>query len=335
MKQKKPTMNDVAREAGVGRGTVSNYINGIAIKEENKIRIEDAIKKLGYIPNLQARALKTAQNSTVVFVVPTNWTPFFSEVTFKMQNELESHGYRMILANSHSNPEEEEEEEILKMASLNQVSGVITMSYSDIYNVTNFSHASNLVSIERFVSEDIPLISSDNIKGGELAAKKLIEQGSKRLLIIRRQDNHYNSNDRRTEGFKKYALKMGYPVDEFEATASPQYRQEIFQYLSTHFRDNQIPFDGIFCVTDEYAEIVQEAFPIINPSLLDQIKLIGFDGARAFPNAPLKFDSIRQPIDEIVKCSVSVLIKMIKNQPVPKGYKKILPVSYVAKEKLF
>ncbi|MGO1642371.1 MAG: LacI family DNA-binding transcriptional regulator, partial [Lactobacillus amylovorus] len=59
---RKPTMNDVARLAGVGRGTVSNYINGRKIKEANKQKIDKAIKELGYIPNLQARELKTSTN---------------------------------------------------------------------------------------------------------------------------------------------------------------------------------------------------------------------------------------------------------------------------------
>lgn len=329
----KPTMNDVAKEAGVGRGTVSNYINGLSVKEENKKRIEKAIHKLGYVPNLQARALKTAKNSVVVFIVPTNWTPFFSEVIFKMQNELQLHGYRMILANSHSNPQEEEE--ILKLASLNQVSGVITMSYSDIYNVMNFSHSSNLVSIERYVSDDIPLVTSDNAAGGRMAATQLIKQGCKRLLIIRRKDNHFNATDRRTKGFTDFASEQELPVDQFEASLSSSYRQEIFRYLKLHYKQGQIPFDGIFCVTDEYADIVHQAFQVIDPELLEKVKLVGFDGSRPYPNYPRKFDSIRQPVDEIVKSSVAVLLKMINNQPIPKGYRKVLPVSYVKREKLF
>ena len=56
-------MNDVAQLAGVGRGTVSNYINGLHVQDENKQKIKKAIKELNYVPNLQARALKTAQNS--------------------------------------------------------------------------------------------------------------------------------------------------------------------------------------------------------------------------------------------------------------------------------
>ncbi|MED7627048.1 LacI family transcriptional regulator, partial [Lacticaseibacillus paracasei] len=46
-------MNDVAQLAGVGRGTVSNYINGLHVQDENKQKIKKAIKELNYVPNLQ------------------------------------------------------------------------------------------------------------------------------------------------------------------------------------------------------------------------------------------------------------------------------------------
>ena len=325
-------MNDVAKLAGVGRGTVSNYINGYKVQEKNKQKIEKAIKELNYIPNLQARALKTAQNSTVVFIVPTSWTPFFSEMIFKMEKELNRYGYKMILANSHLNPDEEKH--ILEMATLNQVSGVITMSYSDVYNLQNFSKISNLVAIERFISDDIPLITSDNYAGGKLAAKKLLEKGSTRFLVLRHHDNHHNATDDRTKAFVDYLTAKQKPVDIFEAQ-SDDYRNEFYHYLSSHYAGHVVPFNGIFAVTDEYGMIAQEALSSIDPSLEHKVKLIGFDGSRISPTTPRRIASIRQPIDEIVHESVKILKQMNDGVKVAKGFKKILDVSYVEKEKLF
>lgn len=333
MKIKKPTMNDVARLAGVGRGTVSNYINGIHVQEENKKKIKKAIEELGYVLNLQARALKTAKNSYVVFIVPNSWTPFFSELVFKMQVELNRNGFKMILANSHSNPKEEQE--ILNMAALNQVAGVITMSYSDIYNVMQFSKTINMVSIERYVSDKVPLITSDNYRGGRLAAKKLVELGKSRFLILGREHNHKDVTLLRTRTFKEYMGSKKLPVDLFEASLSPSFHQEYRQYLITHYADNQIPFDGIFATTDEYGIVAQEVLKSINPELLDKVKIIGFDGAKSSKYMSTPIASIRQPIDEIVRCSVHVLIKMINNEPIPLNYKKILPVTYQEKSSLF
>lgn len=326
-------MNDVAELAGVGRGTVSNYINGQRIKDKNKKKIESAIRQLHYVPNLQARELKTAHNSAVIFIVPTNWTPFFSELVFKMQEELDKHGYKMILANSHSSPKEEKE--ILRKAILNQVLGVITMSYSDVYNVMNFQQSSNLVSIERYVSPEVPLVTSDNYAGGRLAAEKLIEMHKDKILLLRRAVNHYNATDIRTKAFIECMKQNNISVDVFEASIAPSYRQEYFNYLKTHFQKKRIFYNGIFTVTDEYGKIAKEALQIIDPAILKQVEIIGFDGARADQDEPLTIDTIRQPVDEIVKSSVTILMDMIDGKTIEKNWKKVLPVSFLQKEKLF
>lgn len=333
MKKKKPTMNDVARLAGVGRGTVSNYINGLHVHEENKKKIEAAIEELHYVPNLQARALKTARNSYVVFIVPNSWTPFFSELVFKMQVELNKNGFKMILANSHGNPQEEQD--ILSMAALNQVSGVITMSYSDIYNVVQFSKTINLVSIERYVSDKVPLITSDNYAGGQLAAKKLVEFNKSRFLVLGREHSHKDITLLRTKAFKEYMESKKMPVDVFEATLSPSFHQEYYQYLTAHYADGRIPFDGIFATTDEYGIVAQEVLRSIDPDLLKKVKIIGFDGAKSTKYMTTPIASIRQPVDDIVRCSVKVLIKMINNEGVPLNYKKVLPVTYQEKKEMW
>lgn len=323
---KKSTINDVAKLAKVSRGTVSNFINGKPIRAENREKIAEAIRQLDYIPNAMARELKTSKSSTVVFIVPTNWTPFFSELVYHMQVELDRNNYKMILANSHADPTKEEE--ILQMASLHQVTGLITMSYSDVYNFTNFSHQLNVVSIERFISEDVPLITSDNYGGGVLAAQKLIEFGAKRFLLLRRKVNHPNATDQRTQGFLDTIRCEKFPVDVFEASLAEDYQSEIRDYFITHYKDG-LPFDGIFAVTDEYAEIAKETISYCNPDYNDKVNIIGFDGARTSQYAPYKVDSIRQPVEQIVKEAVSVLKRLIDGEEVAKGYKKVFDVDFV------
>ena len=76
------TIKDVAKEAGVAVGTVSKAINNIAVKPETKARVEEAIKKLNYEPNIYARGFKTNRTNTVAVILPTIWNPFFSELRF-------------------------------------------------------------------------------------------------------------------------------------------------------------------------------------------------------------------------------------------------------------
>ena len=65
-----PTIKDVAREAGVSVGTVSRYLNGAVLKEQNQRRIDAAVARLGYRRNALARSMKTGRSMLVGVIVP-------------------------------------------------------------------------------------------------------------------------------------------------------------------------------------------------------------------------------------------------------------------------
>ena len=70
-----PTMADVAREAGVALGTVSKVVNGQAVGEAYKARVEDAIARLGYQYNSSGRVLRTDQTNTIALIIPNPINP--------------------------------------------------------------------------------------------------------------------------------------------------------------------------------------------------------------------------------------------------------------------
>ena len=96
-------INDVAEAAGVSRGSVKK------VSDKIKLKIETAIKELNYIPNSSARDLRSKESKFVIFIIPTVWSPFFSELTYYIQNELNSSGYKMILCISDSDFNKEKE----------------------------------------------------------------------------------------------------------------------------------------------------------------------------------------------------------------------------------
>ena len=167
------TIKDVAKEAGVSVGTVSNVINNVQVKPSTKEKVEEAIKKLNYEPNIYARGFKINRTNTVALILPTIWNPFFSELAYNIEKNLRKAGMKMILCNS--NKEDKAEIEYISMAKQNKMDGVIAITYSDIDEYV--SEKIPFVSIDRYFSKDITYISSDNFEGGKLAAEKLVEFG--------------------------------------------------------------------------------------------------------------------------------------------------------------
>jgi len=153
------TLKDVARLADVGIGTVSRVINNNgSVKAETKERVLKAIDDLNYVPNEVARNFKMQASKMVGLMLPSIWHPFFSKLTYYIEDELNLFGYKLLLCNS--NTDRNKEIQYLSMLKRNQVAGIITVSYHDYYAHERLNLP--IVSIDRFISELIPHISSDN-----------------------------------------------------------------------------------------------------------------------------------------------------------------------------
>lgn len=104
----KCSMHDVAKEAGVSIATVSHVINNNkAVTDETRHKVEVAIKKLNYSPNLVARRFKTGEKKIVAFIVPDIANPFFSTLIEEIESVLAKEGYKLIIANTKETKQRE------------------------------------------------------------------------------------------------------------------------------------------------------------------------------------------------------------------------------------
>jgi len=95
----KATIVDVAKESGVSVATVSRVVNGnYPVREKTRLKVENAIKKLEYVPNLQARELNTQRSSSIGVVVPSFDNMFFVEVLDGIEEHLRQSSYSLLLA---------------------------------------------------------------------------------------------------------------------------------------------------------------------------------------------------------------------------------------------
>lgn len=297
-----PTMKDVAREAGVALGTVSKVINGISVGESYRLRVEQAVEKLGYRVNSYARGLKNNQTFTVAVLVPDSSKPFNSKLIHCLNRSLSQRNYQMLLCDTEY--DRELEQKYVYMAEQKKVDRIICLSYNPDLQV---SGGVPFVSIDRYFGANIPCVACDNYGGGRMAVEKLVENGCQHLAFLRTGSVLTSEPNKRKDGFVStcealgipYALAImddGTPFSAFE------------DFLNAHFHDGKLEFDGLFCVTDTLAYQIIRALKRMGLRVPEDVQVIGFDGMRYFGDMELFCSTIVQPLEEIADTCVSMLL---------------------------
>ena len=305
-----PTMADVAREAGVALGTVSRVVNGLQVGEEYKIKVEEAIQKLGYQYNSSGRTLRTGSTNTVAFIIPNTINPYFALLVHYINIALEKRDCKMLLC--FSEYDTNREIEYIQMARQNQVDGIIALTYNP--NLTIPADVP-FVTIDRFFSTSVPCIASDNFGGGWLAAHKLKEYGCTNVAFMRVASSLTNEPSKRKDGFVSACVEMGLPF-EVMALEDGQPFSEIEAFLHSHLQGGQFTFDGLFIGTDSLAWEVIRLLRSMGVRVPEDVQVIGFDGIRMFGDQEPIVSTIVQPVQEIAEACVStVLSKHLSNVP--------------------
>lgn len=185
----KSTIVDVAKEANVSVATVSRVVNGnYPVKEETRLRVKSAIKKLKYVPNIQARELNTRRSTTIGVVVPGLYNMFFAEVINGIESYLTNDEYSLLLT-CGKNDSAIEMRSIKDLLSRN-VSGIIVISPNSENVAGNFydkiAEDKPLVFINSYQKRpNILYVSNNEYEGMQVALKHLLELGHKDIMFVR------------------------------------------------------------------------------------------------------------------------------------------------------
>lgn len=315
-----PTMKDVARECGLSLATVSKVINGLPVGKASRHKVEAAINKLGYQVNAYARALKSNKTYSVALVMPSLKHPFFAHLTDELTKCLTKNGYRAQLMITNYDPKAEQKS--FAMVRTNKMDGVIALTYSPDLEV---GESIPIVTIDRHLDEDIPCVSSDNFRGGELAAKKLIELGCQNLLFMRITSKIQGEPNKRLAGFESVCQTQDIRYDSL-LLCDDEPEEPIYRFLEEHIKDGAPEYDGIFCNSDILASRVIRFLKEKGISVPDQVQIIGYDGIIDRFSDRYVCSTIEQPIAMMAETAVTILLNP---SDTTSGANICLPVKYV------
>ncbi|GGF99148.1 LacI family transcriptional regulator [Paenibacillus albidus] len=301
------SIKDVAQLAGVAVGTVSRVINNSgAVKPETRRRVEQAIQELNYVPNEVARNFKMQKSKMVALLLPSIWHPFFSELAYYIEDELDREGYKLMLCNSSGKPEKELY--YLEMLQQNKVAGIVGITYNDIES--SVSTDIPIVSIDRHFSKKITCVTSDNYEGGRLALRELVKAGARKPAFMGSVTAVYSETMKRREGFVDEAKAMGVDYVVYEKP-DPVTDDDI--YYGEFLRDHA-DVDGVFAITDMFAAKYIERAREQNIRVPEDVKVVGYDGIQDHAYFHPLISTIRQPVEEMARMTIQLLYKKIRGE---------------------
>lgn len=316
-------IQDVAKKANVGVGTVSRVINNKGyVSEKTRLKVEKTIQELQYTPNELARNLYHNKTNMIAVIVPDVANPFYSSLVNEIEKNLRIQGYKTMLCNTVG--EKTNEEIYLNMLRRNMVDGILTASHSlDSQRYAGISGP--VVSFDMpLLSDGAPVVTVDHKVGGRMAAELLLNSGCRHLVQFR--DNLFDDFPfiERHEEFEKCAREndsfCGNYIMEKDCFTVDYYEKIVDDCLKKY-----PAVDGIFG-TDMIAAFCLKKIISMGKRVPEDIKIVSYDGTYLIDSIYPRLTCIKQPIPEIAKASVDQLIKMIKGEkPAAKEIK--LPVT--------
>ncbi len=300
----KPTIRDVAKKANVSVSTVSRVINQKGyVHEDTKILVNKIIEDLGFIPNQLARSLTNRSSKIVGVIVPHIGPSFYGELLEGIESQAAAYGYKIMFCHTQDDPERELE--YLKFFEQYNIEGLIIAS--------NFSNTDKLadlkipvITVDHILDENIPSITSNNVKGGELAAEKLIQAGAKKILVFRGPSFLITTMER-TIGF----LNVLKPNDLFADIYDFDLVNPDTKLLEEILRNNP-QADGIFAFSDTLAITTLHILQKLGRRVPEDVQIIGYDNTPFSKWATPSITTIHQSIKFMGQQSFVNLNRLIR-----------------------
>lgn len=303
------TIKDVAKEAGVAISTVSNVLNQVDIVSiETKLRVLNAVEKLKYVPNMNAKFLKSNKRNTIGLFLPSIQGDFYRMLMQSVHLQCKISGYLLNIYVSNENTSEE----IYSMIISSGVEGAIVLNeslhdeYIDRIALTKMP----IVFIDRdYAGNRMSSVVINNAEGATMAMEYLIKQGHRRIGYIH---GIYNSDDdARFQAYENVMKKYALPIDN--SIIMRGYFEEVVAYSEMRvllLKGIELP-DAFFCANDEMAWGCIRALMDSGIKVPEQISVIGFDDVMLSAYYSPALTTIHSPVMELGRESATKLFQLI------------------------
>ncbi|MDI3423035.1 LacI family DNA-binding transcriptional regulator [Streptomyces luteolus] len=315
---RRPTLEQVAERAGVGRGTVSRVINGSPrVSDRTRALVEAAVAELGYVPNTAARALAADRTDAIALVVPEPERrffaePYFSEIIQGVGQALAETEVQLLLtfAGGHK-----ERRRLAQYLGAQRVDGVLLVSVhagDPLPDLVDQLGVPAVISGRRSADERLPSVDSDNFGGGRAAVEHLVERGRRTIALITGPLDVYGAR-RRHEGCLAALEAAGRAADP-ELVAAGDFTEEGGRRAMAELLARRPDLDAVFAGSDVMAGGARLVLREAGRRIPQDVALVGYDDSVIARHMEPTLTSVRQPIAEMGREMTRLLLDEIAHR---------------------
>jgi len=315
------TSRDIARIAGVSQATVSRVLqNRGNVEESTRQRVLQALQDTGYVPNLQARAMRMRRSGLVGVVTGRITNPFYPELLDGLAQALARADLRMAL---WASDEQASSAVAVQAIQGGAADGLIftTATPDDPALKQAVTQRLPIVLVNRSIAGfTCDQVTSDNVGGGRLVADYFLAHGHTDVAIVGGNDLISTGRERR-EGFVGAFAERGIRIP---ADRQPEcdFTHDAARSVGLELLGSDSPPTAVFCVNDLVAFGVQDAAHRLGIAMPDDLWVAGYDDIPMASWDRIDLTSVRQPIESLARVAVETLVKRINNPDEPYEHRR-------------
>jgi len=287
------TMKDVADMAGVSKTTVSHALNSTRhVEDSTRLRIQQAVYNLGYVPNQTARSLKGKGSKIIGIIISDIRESYNAEVVKEIEGGAVRLGYNVMICSSSDNLEDE-----LRSLQLLIQKGMDAIIISPVDTATRFSTlvpaGIPLIQFDRQTHESYgDYIGIDNYESALKAVQILAANGSCRIGITAYNETVYTMQER-CRGYREALHSTGQEPLVYYAGSKEHILEDLTLWIKKYKPD------ALLCGNEHLSCVTCQAVRDSGLKIPEDIKIIGYDDSPWLNLLSSPLTAVRQPAKEI------------------------------------
>ncbi len=315
-----PTLEDVARLAGVSTATVSRALNTPErVVPATREKVAAAVRELGYLPNFGARAMAARRTNTIGAVIPTMENAIFARGIQAFQEALHEAGFTLLVASSLYRPELEEEE--IRALVARGAEGVLLIGVDRDPAVRDFLHARGIPSVVTWALDRSGAWASvgfDNRATMRALAEKVLEFGHHRLGIISAPMARNDRARARVNGVRDAMREAGLDTAALQLVETP-YGIENGANAFEKLMGSPRPPTAVICGNDVLAAGAVTRARALGIDIPGQVSVTGFDDIELARVVVPSLTTVHVPHRKMGRAAAMMLVAMIRGETAPRG----------------